>query len=120
MKELSKDILNIQETYSSDIDEYSFTVCQGKSSANVILKLGMLHDEEPTKEDIIKTLLEHAQMLMASKGEHIAMIEMRTHAGWYLKQIPGTKQYRPLIVSIKTMDELTNICKEILQNPYFK
>ena len=75
---------------------------------------------KPTKEDIINTLLEHAQMLMASKGEHIAMIEMRTHAAWYLKQIPGTKQYRPLIVSIKTMEELKTICFEILQNPYFK
>lgn len=59
MKELSKDILNIQETYSSDIDEYSFTVCQGKSSANVILKLGMPHDEEPTKEDITKGLVKY-------------------------------------------------------------
>lgn len=75
---------------------------------------------KPTKEIIIETLLEHAKTLMDSKGEHIAMIEMRTHAGWYLKQIPGTKQYRPLIVSIKTMEELEKICKEILQNPYFK
>lgn len=73
---------------------------------------------KPTKEDIIATLLEHAQMLMASKGEHIAMIEMRTHAGWYLKQIPGTKQYRPLIVSIKTMDELVKICHDVLNNQY--
>jgi nifR3 family TIM-barrel protein len=73
---------------------------------------------KPTKEIIIDTLLEHARVLMASKGEHIAMIEMRTHAGWYLKQIPGTKQYRPLIVSIKTMKELENICNDVLNNPY--
>ena len=73
---------------------------------------------KPTKEIIIDTLLKHAEMLMASKGEHIAMIEMRTHAGWYLKQIPGTKQYRPLIVSIKTMDELVKICNDVLNNTY--
>ena len=73
---------------------------------------------KPTKEVIIDTLLEHAKVLMASKGEHIAMIEMRTHAGWYLKQIPGTKQYRPLIVSIKTMQELEKICQDVLNNPY--
>lgn len=73
---------------------------------------------KPTKEEIIETLLEHARELMKSKGEHIAMIEMRTHAAWYLKQIPGTKQYRPLIVSVKKMEELENICKAILQNPY--
>lgn len=73
---------------------------------------------KPTKEIIIDTLLKHAEMLMASKGEHIAMIEMRTHAGWYLKQIPGTKQYRPLIVSIKTMDELVKICNDVLNNTF--
>ncbi len=70
---------------------------------------------KPTKEVIIDTLLEHAKVLMASKGEHIAMIEMRTHAGWYLKQIPGTKQYRPLIVSVKTMQELEDICNQVLK-----
>lgn len=73
---------------------------------------------KPTKEVIIETLLEHARTLMISKGEHIAMIEMRTHAGWYLKQIPGTKQYRPLIVSVKTMDELVKICNDVLNNTY--
>ena len=71
---------------------------------------------KPTKEEIIETLLEHARMLMISKGEHIAMIEMRSHAGWYLKQIPGTKKYRPLVVSVKTMDELVSICNEVLNN----
>lgn len=70
---------------------------------------------KPTKEEIIETLLLHARTLMASKGEHVAMIEMRTHAGWYLKQIPGTKQYRPLIVSVKTMQELEDICNQVLK-----
>ena len=73
---------------------------------------------KPTKEEIIKTLLEHARMLMISKGEHIAMIEMRSHAGWYLKQIPGTKQYRPKVVSVKTIKELESICEEVLNNNY--
>lgn len=73
---------------------------------------------KPTKEEIIKILLEHARMLMISKGEHIAMIEMRSHAGWYLKQIPGTKQYRPKVVSVKTFKELESICEEVLNNNY--
>ena len=76
--------------------------------------------EKPTKKEIIETLLLHAHTLMEQKGEHIAMIEMRTHAGWYLKQIPGTKIYRPLIVSVKTFEELKKICSDVLNNPYIK
>lgn len=75
---------------------------------------------KPTKEEIINTLLIHARNLMIEKGEHIAMIEMRTHATWYIKQINGTKQYRPLIVSIKTMNELEEICNLILENKFLE
>ena len=63
----------------------------------------------PSKELIINTLLDHAKRLYLDKGEHIAMIEMRTHAAWYLKLIPGTKAYRSAIVSVKTIDELEKI-----------
>ena len=59
MKELSKDILNNQGTYSSDIDEYSFTVNQGKSSANVILNLGLGSDETISNDKITKALVEY-------------------------------------------------------------
>lgn len=72
--------------------------------------------EKPTKEVIIETLLDHAKRLIMEKSEHIAMIEMRTHACWYLKQIPGTKQYREAIVSVKNFQELQNICNAILKN----
>lgn len=70
--------------------------------------------EKPSKEEVILTLLEHAKRLMAMKGEHIAMIEMRTHAAWYLKQIPGTKPYRTKIVTVNHYDELERICNVIL------
>lgn len=63
MKELNNDILNNHGTYSSDIDEYSFTVSHGKSSANVILKLGMSPEEEPSKEDITKGLVQYISAL---------------------------------------------------------
>lgn len=72
--------------------------------------------EKPTKEEVICTLLDHASRLLQEKGEHIAMIEMRTHAVWYLKQIQGTKPFRSAIVSIKTFDELKRICNAILNS----
>lgn len=72
--------------------------------------------DKPSKEEVIKMLLDHAKRLILDKGEHIAMIEMRSHAGWYLKLIPHTKPYKSAIVSIKTYDELERICEVILKN----
>ena len=59
MKELNKNILNNKGSYSSISDEYSFTVSHGKSSANVILKLGTNPNEEPTQEEIVKGLVQY-------------------------------------------------------------
>ena len=73
---------------------------------------------KPTTEEVITMMLEHAKRLITIKGEHIAMIEMRTHAAWYLKQIPMTKQYRAAIVSIKTYEELQNLCQPLLRRTY--
>ena len=74
--------------------------------------------DKPTKEEVVTMMLDHAKRLIAIKGEHIAMIEMRTHAAWYLKQIPMTKQYRVAVVSIKTYEELQNLCDAILRRTY--
>lgn len=74
--------------------------------------------EKPTTVEVVEMILEHARRLIALKGEHVAMIEMRTHAAWYLKQIPMTKQYRVAIVGVKTYEELQNICNAILKRTY--
>ena len=74
--------------------------------------------EKPSTIEIVEMILEHARRLIALKGEHVAMIEMRTHAAWYLKQIPMTKQYRVAIVSVKTYEELKNICDVIIKRTY--
>lgn len=73
---------------------------------------------KPSTEEVVAMILEHANKLISLKGEHIAMIEMRTHAAWYLKQIPMTKQYRVAIVGIKTFDDLNKICQAILNRRY--
>jgi len=77
-----------------------------------------IYIEKPSTEEVIAMLLEHARRLIEIKGEHIAMIEMRTHAAYYLKLIPMTKQYRVKIVSIKTFDELNQLCLAILNRNY--
>ncbi len=69
---------------------------------------------EPTKEEIIETVLEHAKSLLELVPEHVAIIEMRTHAVWYFKQLPNSKQHRLKLVQIKTYKDLETICLDYL------
>ncbi len=69
-----------------------------------------------TETMIIETMLDHAQRLCVLYGEKRAMVEMRTHAGWYFKMIKGTKEYRKKVVLIKTYQELETICYEFLNS----
>ncbi len=74
--------------------------------------------ERPTKKEIMETMLEHTRRLITLKGEHVALVEMRTHAAWYLKQLIGTKSYKQLVVSVSSFDELTNLAEEIINNDF--
>lgn len=58
MKELNN-ILNTQDSNSSNIDEYSFTVQEGKVSTNVVLKLDISPKDEISKEDISNELIRY-------------------------------------------------------------
>ena len=74
---------------------------------------------EPSIKEIIDTVLEHAKSLLELVPEHVAIIEMRTHAVWYFKKLPNSKPYRLKLVHIKTYEDLENICLEYLnQNNY--
>ena len=62
-------------------------------------------------------MLDHTKRLITLKGEHVALVEMRTHAAWYLKQLIGTKAYKPKVVSVSSFDELVQLADEIIKNP---
>lgn len=59
MKELNENILNIQDSYSSEIDEYSFTVGTGKHTKNVILKLDVSPEDNISNETVAKGLVQY-------------------------------------------------------------
>ena len=58
MKELNNNILNKQQ-YSSNTNEYSFTVGKGKNTKNVILKLDISSEEEITEKEITDELVKY-------------------------------------------------------------
>ena len=70
--------------------------------------------DKPTKEEILQMILEHTLRLIKIKNERSALIQMRTHGAWYLKQLIGTKPYRIRITQISTLNELKKLINEIM------
>ena len=63
----------------------------------------------PSFEEILKMLRLHFSLLLYYKGEHIAVREIRTHAGWYLKGLPGAAKWRNLINTTTGADAFRDV-----------
>jgi tRNA-dihydrouridine synthase B len=48
----------------------------------------------PSLAERLEVLARHLDMLIAHKGEHIAIMEMRRHAAWYTKGLPHAAEIR--------------------------
>ena len=60
----------------------------------------------------INATIEHMNRLVNLKGEKNALLEMRSHAAWYIKGLPGATRVKTEISKIKTSKALVNILKE--------
>jgi len=66
-------------------------------------------------EDKIETCLNFAKSLIDNyDNELVAIKEMRSHACWFLKGMPGSNKKRAAIHEITTFEELKNILEEYL------
>lgn len=66
-----------------------------------------------TYNEKLPTILRHCELLVAAKGEHRAMLEMRKHFASMLKGFPGAKEYRAKVVRIASLEEARQILSEI-------
>ena len=60
-------------------------------------------------------ILKHLDKLIQLKGEHIAVLEMRSHGAWYIKGLKNASQIKQRIVSANSVQEIKDIIEE-----YFK
>ncbi|MCL1796274.1 MAG: tRNA dihydrouridine synthase DusB [Clostridia bacterium] len=68
-----------------------------------------LRGQEPvqiTPDEKIHTILRHARMLTAWKGERVAMREMRKHAAWYTRGFKDATKIRAAVQRVATLEEL--------------
>lgn len=68
---------------------------------------------KPTDKEKIDMILHHYNLLKKYTNERTALLEIRTHALWYLKGIPGTKEIKTKICQAKTEEEFLKIINSI-------
>ncbi len=71
--------------------------------------------EKPTNQEIFDCILEQYNSLLELKGEHLAMLEMRSHVGWYLKGKPGSARIKDFCNKQTDFNIVINTLKEYLQ-----
>jgi tRNA-dihydrouridine synthase len=50
-------------------------------------------------------MLKHLDSLLELKGEHVAVLEMRSHGPWYLKGIDHASELRKQLSTARTKEE---------------
>lgn len=70
--------------------------------------------ERPTKKQIRETMLRHARLQIAFKGDYLGIREMRKHVAWYTKGLEGSARLRDDINKVDSYEELEELLKERL------
>jgi len=80
-----------------------------KGDVHSVLRVGLRRTEctSPSIDEKVAMFLRHAQLTAEDKGEHIAILEMRKHAGWYFKGTPGSARLRASVNKVATLAALT-------------
>ncbi len=80
------------------------------------------HNIEPkeiTITDKFNMIKKHMDLLLKTKIEKVALLEMRTHIAYYLKGIPGTKELKQQIFKTKKKEEIINLLDNFLKTNSF-
>lgn len=61
--------------------------------------------DKPSKNEIRDMMIQHMESLVELKGEHVAILEMRSHGPWYLKGMDHASDLRRKLSQTKTKEE---------------
>ena len=78
------------------------------------LENGTLPQRVSAKEKM-QMLKRHFELLCKDKGEKLALLEIRTHALWYIKGLPGSASIKNQICQTKNSTELFNILNNYIE-----
>ena len=67
---------------------------------------------KPGREEIKETVLRHAQLQLACKGEYTGVREMRKHVSWYTAGVPNSARIRQNVNMAESFEELRRLIEE--------
>lgn len=70
--------------------------------------------EEPTAREKIDVCILHLDRLIELKSEYVAIREMRKHAAWYLKGVPGNGKVRNAVNECETREQLVSVLNSLV------
>jgi len=68
----------------------------------------------PSPQERIEVAIEHLYLLVEEKGERTGVREMRKHAGWYVKGLPGAAELRDAINAQETVGAMEELLRMIV------
>ena len=72
--------------------------------------------EEQSSIDKMKLCLKHFDYLLKIKDEKTAVLEMRTHAAWYLKGLSSSAIVKQKLYTLKTKDEFIKLINDYISD----
>lgn len=72
--------------------------------------------DEPTISERISMIKKHYELLKQNTSERLAIMLIKTHALWYLKYIPNSKETKKRIVNITSENELYDELDSLMKN----
>ena len=69
--------------------------------------------EKPTPQQIKDTIVKHATLSVAYKGEYSAIREMRKHIAWYSAGYPNSSRFRAEMNEMETMEDILAIMEKV-------
>ena len=75
-----------------------------------------IEPKEVSIDERIDMIKKHAELLVKTKLEKVAMLEMRTHAAYYIKGLPNSTDMKNKIFQMKTKDELFSLLDEYMKS----
>ncbi len=72
--------------------------------------------KEVTLEEKIDMIKRHAELLIKNKPEKVAMLEMRTHAAYYIKGLPNSASIKNEIFKMTTKEDLFNLLDNYMKS----
>lgn len=79
---------------------------------NSIALLDSKSYSEPSVEERIDTCLKHLNLLLNTKNEKLACLEIRSHIGWYFKKVKGAKELKNKIYQCNNIHDIILLLNE--------